>query len=550
MALPSVRDPSRIDFRALQADLHGIRQIHNVAANQPGDINSMQLLGEALSDAYFDSPIFGERLAYGAANPYLSVDEVVNDVQRLLTDLVGVQRNPGQRLAMNDVVIVGAGPAGLGIAIALKHLGVENVTVVDRYRPLDEVQQIRPIFNMRPSGMTDLRELGVLDPLLQKSGAIAKAAFHNAIDGVRVSLEPVHSTNYGLLFPDDILSACDRGFSLDFNRGDDRHFPTPISHPAATQMRRGDMVYELAAEAKRLGVRFLQDATAKIDSEDGGQTLTVSCEAEGRMHDLGQPDQVVLATGSLKRFDIPGANTATRAESPTQQWIGGLTDHHEVGPTIHRMTRAIGGETARGIAIGHARKEHLWGLTQVPAGIPLQNTEQIRGFWATQLHELLSNAGINASITGDRIIEGADRVFEVRLDRLLDTTLGLSRIKVVGDAADKGHFLTSFGVHAALGAHRQAIELFFTSANTVGMNAAQWLFKKTMGDGADYWNGGSFDEFFTHDRPANLRGLLDPNVPRPADAVYESVVGRGLVVPDLGVERTMRQTHRAAGGFR
>ncbi|TWT73338.1 hypothetical protein [Allorhodopirellula solitaria] len=34
-----------------------------------------------------------------------------------------------------DVIVVGAGGAGVGVAIARKHAGIENFLIMDRYRP-------------------------------------------------------------------------------------------------------------------------------------------------------------------------------------------------------------------------------------------------------------------------------------------------------------------------------------------------------------------------------------------------------------------------------
>jgi putative flavoprotein involved in K+ transport len=65
-----------------------------------------------------------------------------------------------------DVVIVGAGPAGLGCAIALRQCGVENLLVVDRSRvgaAFDrwpaQMRMITPSFHSNPYGLTDLNAI-------------------------------------------------------------------------------------------------------------------------------------------------------------------------------------------------------------------------------------------------------------------------------------------------------------------------------------------------------------------------------------------------------
>ena len=67
-----------------------------------------------------------------------------------------------------DVVIVGAGAAGIGVAIALQHSGVENYLIVDRetigssFRSWPaETRFITPSFPSNSIGMLDLNSIGV-----------------------------------------------------------------------------------------------------------------------------------------------------------------------------------------------------------------------------------------------------------------------------------------------------------------------------------------------------------------------------------------------------
>ncbi|NIF21647.1 NAD(P)/FAD-dependent oxidoreductase [Candidatus Pantoea multigeneris] len=62
-----------------------------------------------------------------------------------------------------DVVIVGAGPAGVGIAATLRHIGVENFVLIDRYEVGASLQRwpvetrfITPSFFSNPFGQIDL----------------------------------------------------------------------------------------------------------------------------------------------------------------------------------------------------------------------------------------------------------------------------------------------------------------------------------------------------------------------------------------------------------
>jgi|SRR6056297_783504 len=65
-----------------------------------------------------------------------------------------------------DVIIVGAGPSGLGCAIALKHCGVENLLVIDRDgigssfdRWPAQMRLITPSFHSNPYGQVDLNSI-------------------------------------------------------------------------------------------------------------------------------------------------------------------------------------------------------------------------------------------------------------------------------------------------------------------------------------------------------------------------------------------------------
>ena len=67
-----------------------------------------------------------------------------------------------------DVVIVGAGAAGIGVSIALQHSGVENYLIVDRETVGSSFQSwpaetrfITPSFPSNSIGMLDLNSIGV-----------------------------------------------------------------------------------------------------------------------------------------------------------------------------------------------------------------------------------------------------------------------------------------------------------------------------------------------------------------------------------------------------
>lgn len=79
-----------------------------------------------------------------------------------------IDAGSGQNSEQYDVVIVGAGAAGVGMAIALQHVGIENYLIVDKdtvgssFRSWPaETRFITPSFPSNSIGMLDLNSIGV-----------------------------------------------------------------------------------------------------------------------------------------------------------------------------------------------------------------------------------------------------------------------------------------------------------------------------------------------------------------------------------------------------
>jgi thioredoxin reductase len=67
-----------------------------------------------------------------------------------------------------DVIVIGAGAAGVGVAIALKHAGIENFRIIDRHRVGEsfarwpaETRFITPSFPTNSIGMLDLNSVAI-----------------------------------------------------------------------------------------------------------------------------------------------------------------------------------------------------------------------------------------------------------------------------------------------------------------------------------------------------------------------------------------------------
>ncbi|MGB0600548.1 MAG: NAD(P)-binding domain-containing protein, partial [Rubripirellula sp.] len=67
-----------------------------------------------------------------------------------------------------DVIVIGAGAAGIGVSVALRHAGIENFAVVDRHTvgasfaawPA-ETRFITPSFPTNSIGMLDLNSIAI-----------------------------------------------------------------------------------------------------------------------------------------------------------------------------------------------------------------------------------------------------------------------------------------------------------------------------------------------------------------------------------------------------
>ena len=78
------------------------------------------------------------------------------------------EKNSGKDPKMYDTIIVGAGAAGIGVAITLQHVGIENFLVVDKDTVgssfsswPDETRFITPSFPSNSIGMLDLNSIAI-----------------------------------------------------------------------------------------------------------------------------------------------------------------------------------------------------------------------------------------------------------------------------------------------------------------------------------------------------------------------------------------------------
>jgi 2-polyprenyl-6-methoxyphenol hydroxylase-like FAD-dependent oxidoreductase len=89
--------------------------------------------------------------------------------------------------AANSALIVGGGPAGLATAIALRHAGVERVTVIERGRPSDVIGSE---LSLAGPMLRALDTLGVADRAVELGVSISEARFRSMTGDV-VATQPL-----------------------------------------------------------------------------------------------------------------------------------------------------------------------------------------------------------------------------------------------------------------------------------------------------------------------------------------------------------------------
>ncbi|MEO0459945.1 MAG: FAD-binding protein [Myxococcota bacterium] len=519
MIIEHFKSAASLDPEKLRSAILEQRAEQGIAAGRAGEILSQGLRASEIGrDHLGNAEAFKSRIAYAIANPDVDVDRFVTDVcQQVASHERMSRRGPGKTREVNRVTVQGAGPAGLSAAIVAAEQGA-RVTVLERGRPVSEPVREHPVFNCRVELLDAMERLGVYEPVMRRSGFMAWQSFHNAIDGARFSLRPHHvAPGFGPPAAGSFLTEfCPGGALPTLIEPVNRSLPTPLSKPARAQIAYGDLVNELVDRALALGVEIVEGVEPHVNRTLRGALNVVGKPVDGGSGlDVGTVDLHIVASGNVASNSLPrGLKMETLHESPAQAWVGGLT-RMPLGGVVHRLTKRDGGDTVRGIAIGHGQRDLGWMLHQLPSRLYGADEATLRTYWRENLQELLDRTRDEGFQIEDRnVLAGADRAFNVQLKRQRHMTLGTNDVLVLGDAAHKAHFLTSYGVHLALGADMDALRVYLSAAESVGVDAATWLYQGMMDRAADEWQGGSFDEFYRHDRPVNLLGLVDPLIPK------------------------------------
>ncbi|MEQ8279162.1 MAG: NAD-binding protein [Deltaproteobacteria bacterium] len=515
--LPSVAAAQRyreqtVDWDGLASAVHRARGRAGVEPGKPGVVEFQQGRAAAIEQTYFkESGLFQSRIAYAISNPAVDVDVLVEDLKATLAPSLVEASNSTKPGAIQNVTVLGGGPGGLAAAIALKNMGLD-VTLVER-KPIAE-RRVFPIFNSRINLFNDLEALGVYGSVMEQSSYTEHVVFRNMIAGYEASLEPLHAARgQGHLTGPELTELAKEGtppkivFDGDFNNLQD-----PISRPSRAQIAYGDMVHGLAERAQELGIHIVDEALADVVPNDAGKYDVVATRKDGTKVALGTPDRIVVAPGNLKHLG-PLANEFTHLkESALRKFCAGLANI-AVGSVQRRVIKQVGDDTLRTVVVGHGQRSAAWMLTQLPEGWSGDEADLAR-YWKNEVGEALAPEHA-AQLSDDSIEFVSPKPFDVQLTRLRNMSAN-NQVLAIGDAAHKAHFLTSYGVHLAVGGDIQALQAHVEASNAYGEDVGFWEFDRIMQENAAVWCGGSLDEFEHDDTPWNLRALtFDDRQARP-----------------------------------
>ncbi len=506
MALPTLKtaqayQKKSIDWNGLKDAVQDARDSQGVEPGKPGVVEFQRARASAVEQQFFgQSGLLQARLMYGMANADVDLDTLMTDLKASLDASIGIDTKADKPI--ESAVVLGGGPAGLAAAIALKKQGVD-VTLVER-KAVDD-RRFYPIFNSRISLLNDLAALGVHDAVMEESSYTEQAILRNMVDGFEASLEPLHAARgHGHLTGAALTELAKQGKAPPLvDDSDVFNLPDQVSKPSRAQIAYGDMVHALAEQAKELGIKIVDNAQADVLPNDDGKFSVIAENADGKNIKLGTPDRIVVATGRVERFEELAKQFTPLEESVRRRFCAGLAKV-KMGSVQRRQTKRVDDETLRTIVIGHGQKEAAWMLTQVPDNWQ-GSAEDLANFWKTEVSTAMKPEHAK-NLSDDTIDFVSKKPFDVQLARLRNMTCS-DQVLVVGDAAHKAHFLTSYGVHLAVGGDIRALEAHVSASNKYGTDAGFWEFERLMQENAATWCGGSLDEFDDSANPWSMRGL-------------------------------------------
>lgn len=499
-----------VDWKALRSDIQKARDEQGIQPGKPGLVEFQRSRATDLERRYFgESGLFQSRLMYGIANADVDLGTLMKDLKASVD--AAVQIGDGDKGAdIRSTVVLGGGPAGLGAAIALAQRGIE-VTLVERKSVED--RRFHPIFNSRISLLRNLALLGVHDAVMKESSYTEQAVLRNMVEGFEASLEPLHAAqSQGHLSGAALTELAKTGKAPTLvDDSDIFNLPDLISKPSRAQIAYGDLVHALAEHAKSVGVKIVDNATADVVPKKGGDCAVVAATEGGEKLDLGTPDRIVVASGRVDRFAALEGQFRPLEESVRRRFCSGLA-RIPMGSVQRRQTKEVDGETLRTVVIGHGQKDAAWMLTQVPESFQ-GGPEELKAYWQKEVASAMTPEA--AAKLDDSTIEFVgDKPFDVQLSRLHRMSND-QQVLVIGDAAHKAHFLTSYGVHLAVGGDLRALEAHVDATRAHGSAAGFWEFERVMQENAASWCGGSLDEFDDSSSPWSMRIMTYEPLVRP-----------------------------------
>lgn len=499
-----------VDWTALRSDIQKARHAQGIEPGKPGLVEFQRGRASELERRHFgDSGLFQSRLMYGIANADVDLDTLMKDLEASVEAAVKI--GEGEKGAeIRSTVVLGGGPAGLGAAIALAQRGIE-VTLVERKSIED--RRFHPIFNSRISLLRNLSLLGVHDAVMKESSYTEQAVLRNMVEGFEASLEPLHAArSRGHLSGAALTELAKTGEAPTLvDDSDIFNLPDLISKPSRAQIAYGDLVRALAEHAKSVGVKIVDHATADVASAAAGKYSVVATKDGGEMLELGTPDRIVVASGRVDRFAALEGQFRPLEESVRRRFCSGLAKI-PMGSVQRRQTKEVDGETLRTVVIGHGQKDAAWMLTQVPERFQ-GGPEELKAYWKKEVASAMAPEAA-AQLSDATIEHVGEAPFDVQLSRLQRMS-NEQQVLVIGDAAHKAHFLTSYGVHLAVGGDLRALEAHVDATRTHGAAAGFWEFERVMQENAASWCGGSLDEFDDSSSPWSMRVMTYEPLIRP-----------------------------------
>ena len=215
-----------------------------------------------------------------------------------------------------DLLVIGAGPAGLSSAIQAKQDGVENVTLIEK---MDIISG---------NGKFDMNffDMANSEAMKANNNEVTKEEYkENYLEKSWDSEERIDAVTEGAFEVDSWLR--DQGIELDHNFGEDGS----MNHMAKEDEYAGDYIQtKLEATAKELGVEIIPGTKATdLIIEDGKATGAI-VEDKENTYNINATSTVIATGGFSNNPDLLAEYIEGAEEIPTSNQMGATGDFVEI----------------------------------------------------------------------------------------------------------------------------------------------------------------------------------------------------------------------------